>query len=66
MAKLRTVVTEQWQNWSFDRSNGKTEVGVGHSGRNDKNPSRYEEHVSISTGADYEEGLARQQKGVII
>ena len=38
MAKLRVVVTEQWQNWSFDQSNSKTEIGVGHSGNNDKNP----------------------------
>lgn len=38
MAKLKSVVTEQGQDWSFDRSNGKTEIGVGHSGRNDKNP----------------------------
>jgi hypothetical protein len=41
MAKLSSVVTEQWQNKSFDQSNGKIEFWVGHGGGNDKNPICY-------------------------
>jgi hypothetical protein len=38
VAILMSIVTQQWQDWGFDRSNGKTEIQLGHSGRNNENP----------------------------
>jgi hypothetical protein len=36
MAKLRGVLTEQWQDWVPIGQNGKIEIRISHSGRNDK------------------------------